>query len=90
MLVSIHLVARLLRVPLLRIDGDIVLVEDDRLGTHPTNGMPYRNQQELTAGRLLALAEAELAAVDDRRRQRSSTSPLAPGASADKAAGRSR
>ena len=69
MLVSIHLVARLLRLPILRIDGDIVLV-DDRLGTPATRGTPLRRSQELTAGRLLALAEAEMATVEDRRRQR--------------------
>ena len=70
MLVSIHLVARLLRVPLLRIDGDIVLVDDDRLGHAAINGVAPPHHDRVTAGRLLALAEAELAAVDDRRRQR--------------------
>jgi hypothetical protein len=69
-LISIHVVARVLRAPLLRIDGDIVILEDDRLGHPATNGVPLRAREELTAGRLLALAEAELAAVDDRRRQR--------------------
>jgi hypothetical protein len=71
MLISIHLVARLLRAPLLRIDGDIVLLGDDRLGHPATDGLPLRSRRELTAGRLLALAEAELAAVDDRRQRRS-------------------
>jgi hypothetical protein len=70
MLVSIHLVARLLRLPILRIDGDVVLLDDDRLGHPAPNGVPGRRRQELTAGRLLALAEAELASVEDRRRQR--------------------
>jgi hypothetical protein len=73
MLVSIHLVARLLRVPLLRIDGDIVLLDDDRLGHPATNGIPIRSHHELTAGRLLALAEAELASVDAKRRQRATS-----------------
>ena len=71
MLVSIHVVARLLRLPILRIDGEIVLLDDDRLGTPATNGVPARRRHELTAGRLLALAEAEMAVVEDRRRQRS-------------------
>jgi len=69
-LISIHLVARLLRLPILRIDGDVVLLDDDRLGHPATNGVPARRRQELTAGRLLALAEAELASVEERRRQR--------------------
>ena len=69
MLVSIHLMARLFRVPLLRVDGDIVLLDDDRLG-HAAKDGPPRDRRELTAGRLLALAEAELAAVDDRRSRR--------------------
>jgi hypothetical protein len=73
MLVSIHLVARLLRLPILRIDGDVVLLDDDRLGHPSTNGVPVRARQELTAGRLLALAEAELASVEDRRRQRTTS-----------------
>ena len=70
MLISIHLVARLLRAPVLRIDGDIVILEDDRLGHPATHGASVP-RRELTAGRLLALAEAELAAVDDRRRRES-------------------
>jgi hypothetical protein len=69
-LVSIHVVARLLRLPILRIDGEIVLLDDDRLGTPATNGVPVRRRHELTAGRLLALAEAEMALVDDQRRRR--------------------
>ncbi len=74
MLVSIHVVARLLRLPILRIDGEIVLLDDDRLGTPATNGVPVRRRHELTAGRLLALAEAEMAVVEDQRRQRGTTS----------------
>ncbi len=70
MLVSIHLVARLFGMPVLRLDGDVVLVDDDRLGTAAAYDLAPRARQELTAGRLLALAEAELAAVDDRRDQR--------------------
>jgi hypothetical protein len=77
-LVSIDLVARLFRVPILRIDGDIVLVDDDRLGHSLAPGRTIRDRRQLTAGRLLALAEAELAAVDDRRRSSSST-PAARG-----------
>ena len=76
MLVSIHLVARLCSMPVLRIDGDIVLLDDDRLGhTLAPNGP--RERRRLTAGRLLALAEAELAAADDRR-QTSTTAPAGP------------
>jgi hypothetical protein len=69
-LVSIHVVARLLRLPILRIDGEIVLLDDDRLGSPATNGIPTRRRHELTVGRLLALAEAEMAVVEDRRRRR--------------------
>jgi hypothetical protein len=72
-LVSIHVVARVFRLPILRIDGDVVLVDDDRLGTAAAVDLAPRARQELTAGRLLALAEAELAAVDDRRRRRSAS-----------------
>ena len=79
MLVSIHVVARLLRLPILRIDGEIVLLDDDRLGTPATNGVPVRRRHELTAGRLLALAEAEMAVVEDRLRKRP-TSPNGKGA----------
>lgn len=73
MLVSIHLVARLFGRPVLRVDGDVVLVDDDRLGTAAAYDLAPRARQELTAGRLLALAEAELAALDardERRHQR--------------------
>lgn len=73
MLIRIHLAARLFRVPLLRIDGDIVLVDDGRPGHAATNGTRPGGRQELAAGRLLALAEAELAAADDRVRRRSAS-----------------
>lgn len=79
MLVSIHVVARLLRLPILRIDGEIVLLDDDGLGSPATNGVPVVRRHELTAGRLLALAEAEMAVVEDRRRKRP-TSPDGKGA----------
>lgn len=72
MLISIHLVARLFRVPLLRIDGDIVLVDDDRLG-HAADGARRDARHELPAGRLLAVAEAELAAADDRKQRRAAS-----------------
>jgi hypothetical protein len=61
-------------VPILRIDGEIVLLDDDRLGAPATNGVPVRRRHELTAGRSLALAEAEMAVVEDRRRKR----PMSP------------
>jgi hypothetical protein len=74
-LISIHLAARLSRLPVLRIDGDIVLLDDDRLGTAVVNGrrggVRGGTRRELPAGRRLALAEAELAAADDRKRRRS-------------------
>ena len=72
MLVSVHVVARLFRVPILRIDGDVVLVDDDRLGHAAGQGRAPTARQELTAGRLLALAEAELAAADRNRHRRAS------------------
>ncbi len=72
MLISIHLVARLCRVPILRIDGDIVLLDDDRLGHPAVDSGPLQARRELTSGRLLALAEAELAGLDDRRRRAAS------------------
>lgn len=69
MLISIHVVARLFRrIPLLDVDGEIVLIDDDRLGS---SGAVVRGaRHELPAGRLLALAESELAAVDELRRRR--------------------
>ena len=73
MLVSIHLVARLLRMPILRIDGDILLVDDDRLGTAPERSLRHHDERELTAGRLLALAEAEMATVEEQRRRRAAS-----------------
>ena len=61
MRIRIHLVARLLRVPILRIDGDIRLRDDD---------VPVRVPSLSTAppvGRLLASAEADLDGLDRRR-----------------------
>lgn len=60
MLISIHLVARLGRIKLLRLDGDITLVDPQAAAA--------RRTEELPTGRLLALAESDLAAVDERRR----------------------
>jgi len=59
--IRIHLVARLLRVPILRIDGDIRLRDDD---------VPVRVPSlspAPTVGRLLASAEADLDGLDRRR-----------------------
>ena len=61
MRIRIHLVARLLRVPILRIDGDIRLRDDD---------VPVRVPSLSPAppvGRLLASAEADLDGLDRRR-----------------------
>ncbi len=58
MLVSIHLVARLLRMPILRIDGDIHLRDEPR---GPRVVEPRRlPSSERPAGRLLGLAMADL------------------------------
>ena len=58
MLVSIHLVARLLRMPILRIDGDIHLRDEHlRLTAPPPRRLP---PAELPAGELLGLAVADL------------------------------
>ena len=66
MRITIHLVARLLRVPVLRLDGHITLVDEAELGARPTDR--YRTpDHDLPVGRLLAQAEAELAAARDRR-----------------------
>ena len=62
MRITIHLVARLFRVPLLRLDGHITLV-DEREGT---SGL-LTDQRRVPVGRLLALAEAELARAETRR-----------------------
>jgi hypothetical protein len=59
--IRIHLVARLLKVPILRIDGDIRLRDDD--------DVPVRLPSLSTAppvGRLLASAEADLDGLDRR------------------------
>ena len=58
MLVSIHLVARLLRMPILRIDGDIHLRDEPRRlsPVEPRRPPPA----ELPAGGLLGLAMADL------------------------------
>jgi hypothetical protein len=59
--IHIHLVARLLRVPILRIDGDIRLRDDD---------VPVRLPSLAPAppvGRLLASAEADLDGLDRTR-----------------------
>ena len=46
---SIHVVARLFRMPILRIDGDVLLVDDDRLGHTTGQGRAPTARQELTA-----------------------------------------
>jgi hypothetical protein len=63
--VTIHLVARLFRVPLLRLDGHITLVDDEPRVR--STGTLRASQPDLPVGRLLALAEADLAAAEDRR-----------------------
>ncbi len=63
MRIRIHLVARLLKVPILRIDGDIRLRDDD-------DDLPVRLPSLSPAppvGRLLASAEADLDGLDRRR-----------------------
>jgi hypothetical protein len=60
--IRIHLVARLLKVPILRVDGDILLRDGD--------DVPVRVPSLSTAppvGRLLASAEADLDGLDRRR-----------------------
>ena len=62
MRIRIHLVARLLKVPILRIDGDIRLRDDD--------DVPVRMPALAPAppvGRLLTSAEADLDGLDRRR-----------------------
>jgi hypothetical protein len=69
MLVSIHLVARLLRMPILRIDGDIHLSDEPRrLGAVEPRWSP---PPELPAGGLLGLAMADLEQAErlDRARR---------------------
>lgn len=65
MRVTIHLVARLFRVPLLRVDGTITLA-DDPATSRPASD-PLAGRRDQPVGRLLALAESELAAAEDRR-----------------------
>jgi len=60
--IRIHLVARLLKVPILRIDGDIRLRDDDDVAVRvPSLSTPP------PVGRLLASAEADLDGLDRRR-----------------------
>ncbi|WP_204811354.1 hypothetical protein [Nocardioides cavernae] len=66
MRITIHLVARLFRVPLLRLDGHITLVDDEPRSLAPTD-RTRAPRPDLPVGRLLALAEADLAAAEDRR-----------------------
>ena len=69
MLVSIHLVARLLKMPILRIDGDIHLRDEQRdLRAVEPRRLPPR---ELPAGGLLGLAMADLEQAErlDRARR---------------------
>ncbi len=67
MLIRIHLVARLLKVPLLRIDGDIWLRDDDTLRIPPRRTSEVTSGPGWPAGRLLAQAEADLLDVDRHR-----------------------
>ena len=62
MQIRIHLVARLLKVPILRIDGDIRLRDDDDVPLRPPSLAPAP-----PVGRLLASAEADLDGLDRRR-----------------------
>lgn len=61
MRIRIHLVARLLKVPILRIDGDIRL-QDDEVPARVPSLSPAP-----PVGRLLASAEADLDGLDRRR-----------------------
>jgi hypothetical protein len=68
--ISIHLVARLLRLPILRIEGDIRIRDDDwswipsgsAVRRRPAAGLPALSAPN-DVGRLLALAEADLEQV---------------------------
>ena len=62
MRIRIHLVARLLRVPILRIDGDIRLRDDDDFPVRVPSLSPAP-----PVGRLLASAEADLDGLDRTR-----------------------
>jgi hypothetical protein len=60
--IRIHLVARLLKVPILRVDGDILLRDDDDVPVRA----PFLSPAP-PVGRLLASAEADLEGLDRRR-----------------------
>ena len=62
MRIRIHLVARLLKVPILRIDGDIRLRDDDDVPVRLPSLSPAP-----PVGRLLASAEADLDGLGRRR-----------------------
>ena len=62
MRIHIHLVARLLKVPILRIDGDIRLRDDDDVPVRLPSLSPAP-----PLGRLLASAEADLDGLDRTR-----------------------
>jgi hypothetical protein len=64
--ITIHLAARLFRVPLLRLDGHITLVDDEPRQLRTTEGI-RATRRDLPVGRLLALAEADLAAAGNGR-----------------------
>ncbi len=64
MRITVHLVARLFRLPVLRVDGHITLVDEQ---DHGRSADLLAAQRRLPVGRLLALAEAELAAAENRR-----------------------
>ncbi|MEO6512073.1 MAG: hypothetical protein ABIO16_13830 [Nocardioides sp.] len=72
MLVSIHLVARLFGMPLLRIDGDIHLRDEpaDLTPVRRPHQAVVRSAADVPAGGLLAVAVADLARVDDLDRAR--------------------
>jgi hypothetical protein len=59
--ITIHLVARLVRMPLLRVDGTIVL--EDHVAGEGASRDVLEGRRDLPVGRLLALAESELAAA---------------------------
>ncbi|CUR58777.1 hypothetical protein NOCA2540040 [metagenome] len=65
--ISIHLVARLFRVPILRVDGQVALTEREGLRSSAVSGPTPLAAGEQPVGRLLALAEAELAEADRTR-----------------------
>ena len=63
MRIRIHLVARLLKVPILRIDGEIRLRDDDDVPVR----VPSLSTAPPPVGRLLASTEADLDGLDRRR-----------------------